>query len=137
MKGVKVLLAPVIGDGQGNLSFFEFGKEIDFAIKRVYYIYGLEKGTMRGFHAHKNLKQVLFCPWGAIHVTFDDGFVKESVLLDSPEKLIVLDGGLWREFTSAAKNSVLCVAASDIYSESDYIREYQEYLKWVHHENSF
>lgn len=134
MKGFKQISAPIIKADKSALSFFEKGKEIDFDIRRIYYIYNLPEAQQRGFHAHKHLKQVLFCPWGSIKVILKDGETECSVFLDSPEKLLILDGGLWREFTSLKENSVLCVGASEIYDEQDYIRDYNEYLKWICHE---
>lgn len=115
----------------GSLSFFEKGKEIDFDIKRIYYIYEFCEENRRGFHAHKNLKQVMWCPYGSIEIDFNDGEKIIKYILDEPTKIIVVEVGYWREFISLSKNSILCVGASEIYDENDYIRNYDEYLKWV------
>lgn len=115
----------------GSLSFFEKGKEIDFDIKRVYYIYEFARENKRGFHAHKKLKQVMWCPYGTIEIEFNDGKKSCTYLLDHPNKILIISKGYWREFRSLKKDSILCVGASDIYSEDDYIRDYNEYLKWV------
>lgn len=115
----------------GSLSFFEKGKEIDFDIKRVYYIYEFCQENRRGFHAHKNLKQVMWCPYGIIEIKFNNGTTTEKYLLDEPTKVLVVNQGYWREFISLKENSILCVGASDIYSEDDYIRSYDKYLEWV------
>lgn len=119
----------------GSLSFFEKGKEINFDIKRIYYIYEFSQKTKRGFHAHKNLKQVMWCPHGAIEINFTDGKNKSKFILDDPTKILVVSKGYWREFISLKENSILCVGASDIYSEDDYIRDYNEYLKWMEDNN--
>lgn len=119
----------------GSLSFFEFQKEISFEIKRIYYIYNFSEQNRRGFHAHKNLKQVMFCPYGKIEVEFNNGKEKEKYLLDSPTKILIVEKGYWREFVSLKEGSVLCVGASDIYDENDYIRNYEEYLKWEEENN--
>jgi len=119
----------------GSLSFFEFGKELNFEIKRIYYIYKFSEQNRRGFHAHKNLKQVMFCPYGKIEVEFDNGKEKKKYLLDSPTKILVVEKGYWREFVSLEEGSILCVGASDIYDESDYIRNYDDYLKWKEEKN--
>lgn len=119
----------------GSLSFFEKEKEINFDIKRIYYIYKFCEQNRRGFHAHKELKQVMFCPHGKIQVEFTDGKEKQVYLLDDPTKILVIEKGYWREFVSLEEGSILCVGASDVYDEKDYIRDYNEYLKWEEDNN--
>lgn len=130
MEKIKELQIKKIKSPGGSLSFFEKNKEIDFDIKRIYYIYEFSKENRRGFHAHKELKQVMFCPHGKIQVEFTDGRKKQSYLLDDPTKILVIEKGYWREFVSLEEGSILCVGASDVYDEKDYIRNYDEYLKW-------
>lgn len=130
MKKIKELQIKKIKSPGGSLSFFEKDKEIDFDIKRIYYIYEFSKENRRGFHAHKELKQVMFCPHGKIQVEFTDGRIKQSYLLNDPTKILVIEKGYWREFVSLEEGSILCVGASDVYDEKDYIRNYDEYLKW-------
>lgn len=113
----------------GSLSFFERGKDIDFDIKRIYYIYEFCEENRRGFHAHKELKQVMWCPSGIIEIDFTDGKTWSKYILDTPTKILVVKEGYWREFISLKENSILCVAASEIYNNEDYIRNYNEYLK--------
>ena len=114
----------------GALSVFEGTHDIPFEIKRIYYIHGVEKGIKRGMHAHKALQQLLFCPYGAVEIELDDGHTQERVLLDDPSKGLVLYPGLWRNMYWKVDHSVLCVAASDYYDESDYIRDYHEFLTY-------
>ena len=135
MKGIEERIIKEIKSSGGSLSFFEFKKELNFEIKRIYYIYKFSEQNRRGFHAHKNLKQVMFCPHGKIEVEFDNGKEKEKYLLDSPTKILVVEKGYWREFVSLEEESILCVGASDIYDESDYIRNYDDYLKWEEEKN--
>lgn len=135
MKGIEERIIKEIKSLGGSLSFFEFKKELNFEIKRIYYIYKFSEQNRRGFHAHKNLKQVMFCPHGKIEVEFDNGKEKEKYLLDSPTKILVVEKGYWREFVSLEEGSILCVGASDIYDESDYIRNYDDYLKWEEKKN--
>lgn len=115
----------------GYLSFFESKKDIPFEIKRIYYTYSVPVGTKRGMHAHKRLQQILWCPCGEIKVILDDGEVKETYLLDSPEKALIVLKGYWHDMYWKKEGSVLCVAASDYYDEDDYIRDYDEFLKCV------
>lgn len=115
----------------GYLSFFEASRNIPFDIKRVYYIYGVPTNVRRGMHAHKTLKQALWCPHGVIEITTDDGEMKTNYILDSPDKVLLLVKGYWREMYWKKEGSVLCVAASDYYNEADYIRDYDEYIRYI------
>jgi dTDP-4-dehydrorhamnose 3,5-epimerase and related enzymes len=115
----------------GTLSFFEAERDMDFAIKRIYYITNVPKGSMRGGHAHKKLKQLLFCPYGKIEITLDDGTTKSKYLLDDPSKGLIVDSIYWRTMLWLEDNSVLCVAASEYYDESDYIRNYSDFLRYL------
>lgn len=83
--------------GMGSLSFFEANKDIPFEIKRIYYTYGAPVGTKRGMHAHKKIKQLLWCPYGEIKVILDNGVEKKSFNLNSPEKGLLILEGFWRD----------------------------------------
>lgn len=114
----------------GELSFFQEGTDIDFCIKRIYYISKVPEGVRRGFHAHKNLKQVLFCPYGSIQLILERDNCREEIELSDPSIGIYIDGVVWREMVWLKKDSVLCVAASEIYDENDYIRTYEDFKKY-------
>jgi dTDP-4-dehydrorhamnose 3,5-epimerase-like enzyme len=115
----------------GSLSFFESNKDIPFEFKRVYYIYDVPENSKRGFHAHKKLKQLLWSPYGSIEILLDDGKEKKIFILDNPKKALIIKEGYWREMTWQKKDSVLCVVASDYYDETDYIRDYDEFIRLV------
>lgn len=115
----------------GKLSFFEGEKDLPFSVKRFYYISNVREGTSRGFHAHKQLKQLLFCPYGEIIIVLDDGKRREEILLNNPSIGLIIEKTIWREMIWVKTNSVLCVAASDYYSEEDYIRNYDEFKKYM------
>lgn len=121
---------------KGSLSFLEAGKDIDFEIKRFYYTYGATKDTQRGGHAHKTLRQLLFCPYGEIKIILDDGKDKVEVLLDSPEKALIVEEKIWRDIIWLKDNSVLCAAASNFYDENDYIRNYDDFIAFLEDEAS-
>ena len=116
---------------KGQLSFFEGKKDIPFNIKRIYYITNVKEGQRRGFHAHKNLKQLLVCVSGKINIILDNGVSRNEILLDDSSIGILIEKPIWREMQWIETNSVLFVAASDYYSEEDYIRDYSEYLKFM------
>lgn len=117
--------------GKGYLSFFEANKDIPFEIKRIYYIYDVPTNIKRGMHAHKKLQQILWCPYGEIEIILDNGKAKDYYLLNSPEKGLFIENGIWREMIWKKERSVLCVAASNYYREDDYIRDYNEFLRYV------
>lgn len=119
------------GDARGQLVALEEKKEIPFDIKRVYYIYNTLEGVHRGFHAHKSLKQLLICVHGSCKILLDNGQEKETVLLDKPYEGIFIQNNIWREMYDFSPDAVLLVLASDIYDESDYIRDYGQFLNFV------
>ena len=121
-------------EGAGELSFFEAGHDFDFEIKRVYYISGVPEGIRRGFHAHKELRQLLFCPYGEIRLILDDGSIREEITLNDPSVGVLIEKPTWREMLWLKKDSVLCVAASDYYKVEDYIRDYEAF-QWYLREN--
>lgn len=115
----------------GELSFFEATHEIPFDIKRIYYISKVPEGVRRGFHAHKELKQLLFCPYGRIQLILENKNGREEIELSDPSIGVVIEQCTWREMLWLQKDSVLCVAASDFYKVEDYIRDYDEFKKYI------
>jgi len=131
INGVKLIHINTISSvNEGSLSFFEGTKDISFDIKRIYYISNVSEGVKRGFHAHKKLKQLLFCPYGKIRLFLHDGEKHIEITLEDPSNGLIIDKPVWREILWLEENSVLCVAASDYYEESDYIRDYDEFLEY-------
>lgn len=120
---------PIHGDERGKLIALEKGADFPFEIRRVYYIWGTKPDVIRGKHAHKNLEQVIVCVSGSCDFVLNNGTVKETVHLDNPSKGLYIKHNIWREFTNFSKDCVLMVLASEYYSESDYIRNYDEFLK--------
>ena len=119
------------GDARGQLAVLEEGKEIPFPVKRIYYIYNTQSEVRRGFHAHKELQQVLVCIHGSCKVLLDDGAEREIVLLDKPEEGLYVSNVMWREMFDFSPDAVLLVLASELYDEADYIRDYDEFLRFV------
>jgi dTDP-4-dehydrorhamnose 3,5-epimerase-like enzyme len=120
-----------LGDNRGGLVALEAHKDIPFDIKRVYYLSGTESGIARGFHAHKELRQVAVCITGQCKFIMDDGNDKQEIIMNSPTKGIVIDKMQWHEMHDFSDDCVLLVMASDYYDESDYIRDYYEFLKAI------
>lgn len=119
------------GDSRGKLAVVEPGKDIEFPIRRIYYIYGADSNQRRGFHAHKRLEQVLLCVHGSCKVMLDDGSSRCDVTLDSPTLGLYVGNAMWREMYDFTPDAVLLVLASEPYTEADYIRNYDEFLKYV------
>lgn len=117
--------------GSGELSFFEATYDVPFEFKRLYYISKVPEGTRRGFHAHKKLKQLLFCPYGRIQLILENENGREEIELSDPSIGVVIEKPTWREMLWLQKDSVLCVAASEFYQVEDYIRDYQEFKRYI------
>jgi dTDP-4-dehydrorhamnose 3,5-epimerase-like enzyme len=119
---------PPLGDNRGSLVALEGGKTVPFDIKRVYYIYATQPGVSRGFHAHQNLKQVAVCVTGSCRMVLDNGTERTSILLDEPTKGVVIDKMVWREMHDFSPDCVLLVLANQHYDETDYIRNYTDFV---------
>ena len=134
--GCKILRVKTIGTmGAGQLSFFETQRDCLFDIKRIYYISKVPEGQRRGFHAHKNLKQFIFCPYGEICLILDDGQNREEILLNNPSIAVFIEKPIWREMLWIKEDSILCVCASEYYDEGDYIRDYNRFLSFIRKED--
>ncbi len=128
---IKRLQFMMNGDERGQLIALEENREIPFTMKRVYYIFDTRKDVVRGMHAHISLQQVLVCVHGSCKITLDDGKERETVTLDDPSEGIYISNLVWRELFDFSEDAVLMVIASEIYDESDYIRDYDSFLKRV------
>lgn len=122
---------PPLGDNRGSLVALEGNKTVPFDIKRVYYIFGTEPGVARGFHAHRALKQVAVCITGKCRMRLTNGTEEAEIWLDSPIKGLVIDEMVWREMHDFSPDCVLLVLASEHYDEDDYIRDYDEFTRYV------
>jgi hypothetical protein len=120
---------PKISDQRGNLSFIESRKHIPFDISRIYYLYDVPGGATRGGHAHKELHQVIIAISGSFDIVLDDGVDKKRYHLNRSYNGIYVCPMIWRELDNFSSGSVCLVLASIIYYESDYYRDYSEFLK--------
>ena len=112
----------------GNITVVENGKHIPFDVKRVYYLYDIPGGEVRGGHAHYELEQYIIAASGSFDVILDDGKNKKRVTLNRPNLALHIVPGLWRELDNFSSGSISLVLASHIYDEMDYIRDYKEFL---------
>lgn len=118
----------VLGDERGGLVVAEAQKTVPFEIKRVYWIHGTLDGVERGFHAHKELRQLAVAVSGACEMVLDDGEQSEVVLLNSPAEGVLIRPGVWHYMRNFTEDCVLLVFADAHYNESDYIRDYHDFI---------
>lgn len=130
MQVIKYVFQPH-GDKRGQLVALEEFKDIPFKIKRVYYMYDTAKGIVRGYHAHKSLEQILICIHGSCKILLDNGKEKKIVPLEKPYEGLYVANNMWIEMYDFSADSVLMVLASELYDENDYIRDYDEFLKFI------
>ena len=130
MHVVKYMFQPH-GDDRGQLVSLEEYNDIPFRIKRVYYMYDTKEGVVRGHHAHKNLEQILVCIHGSCKVKLDNGKETKVVPLEKPYEGLYVANNIWREMYDFSPDAVLMVLASEVYNEEDYIRDYDEFLRFV------
>ncbi|MBQ7617397.1 MAG: FdtA/QdtA family cupin domain-containing protein [Desulfovibrio sp.] len=121
----------IYGDHAGNLVALEQGEHFNFDVKRIYYIWGTERNAIRGRHAHRNLKQLIVCLKGSCVFKLDDGKKVETFTLDRPTLGIFVEDFVWREFTDFSPDCIVMVLASEHYNATDYIRDYNEFLREV------
>ena len=130
MQVIKYMFQPH-GDARGQLVALEENKDIPFQIKRVYYMYDTVSGVTRGYHAHKSLEQILICIHGCCKIRPDNGRETKIVPLEKPYEGLYVANNMWREMYDFSPDAVLLVLASELYDENDYIRNYDEFLKFV------
>jgi dTDP-4-dehydrorhamnose 3,5-epimerase-like enzyme len=116
---------------EGRLQFIEEERHVPFPIRRVYYSTGVKAGVVRGRHAHRALEQVLVCVSGCVRLDIDTGRECESFVLDDPSVGAYVGPRMWHTMTWLRDDSVLLVLASDFYSEADYIRNYDDFVRLV------
>lgn len=126
----KIIDLPKFGDDRGCLVAVEGLNTIPFDIKRIYYIFNTSQGVSRGFHAHRNLKQVVICVHGSCDFIVDNGSGERNCIrLNDPSKALFIDGIYWREMHNFSSDCVLVVLASESYCQEDYISNYDDFLQ--------
>lgn len=124
----KIIELPKIADPRGNLTFIEANRHVPFDIQRVYYLYDVPGGAERGGHAHKALHQLIIAMSGSFDVVLDDGRQKKRVHLARSYYGLYVCPMIWRELDNFSSGSVCMVLASNVYEESDYYRDYGEFM---------
>ena len=117
-------------DARGNLGIIET-PDAGFDFKRLYFLYGIEKGQSRGHHAHKELHQCMIALHGSFRVSLEARGKKREFVLDSPRQALLIPPGYWRVLDDFSDDAVCLVASSEFYNENDYIRDHAAFLEWV------
>lgn len=126
----KIVSLPKVVDPRGNLTAIEGLKDLPFSIARAYWLYDVPSGSARGGHAHKHCREFLVALSGSFTVTLDDGKHKERFLLSHPYQGLIINTGIWRTLDDFSSGAVCLVLAEDSFDEEDYIRDYNEFLKF-------
>ena len=124
---------PKVIDRRGNLSFVE-NCDLPFAIKRTHWIYDVPGGESRGGHAYKNNAEFVVALSGSFDIILDDGLGKKRYSLNRSYYGLYVPNGVWREMDNFSTNSVALILSSTPYNEEDYIRNYEDFKKWLRHE---
>ena len=125
----KMIELPKIADPRGNLTFIEPERHLPFEIKRVYYLYDVPGGATLAGHGHKTLEQLMIAMSGSFDVELDDGRAKKTYHLNRSYYGLYIPPMIWRSIDNFSSGSVCMVLASDSFKESDYYRDYAEFLR--------
>lgn len=127
----KIIDLPRIYDPRGNLTVVEQLKEVPFDIKRVYWTYDVPGGESRGGHAHKKCQSFIIAVSGSFTVRLDDGHRHETYHLNHPYQGLLINTGVWRTLEDFSSGAVCLALASELFDENDYIREYDDFIRYV------
>ena len=127
---VQLINLPKIEDPRGNLSFIEEEKNIPFKIERVYWIYDVPGGQVRGGHAFKVQQELIVALSGSFDVIIDDGKSKQTFSLNRSYYGLYIPPGLWRQIENFSTNSLAMILSSTHYTEKDYLHNYEEFLSF-------
>lgn len=118
----------LVKDETGELGVAEFEKEFNFYVKRIFFLRGIGVNDSRGFHSHRDLKQVIICLSGSFTIKLDQGKEKQEIKMTSDNNCIYLDGKVWREMHSFSEDSIILVLCDREYNQDYVIRDYNEFL---------
>lgn len=124
-----VTRVPTITDPRGNLGFLNELEHVPFSIARAYFLWGVPKAASRGGHAHRTLQQFLIAVNGSLDIVLRDGVAERRVRLETPTEGLLIGPFIWRELENFSSDTSLLVLASAPYDESDYMRDFDEFLR--------
>jgi dTDP-4-dehydrorhamnose 3,5-epimerase-like enzyme len=127
----ELISVPTFVNPLGSLGVIEGNTEFPYPIKRVYFLHNVPSGVVRGSHAHKNLRQLIIALSGRLTVNLDDGITKKDFDLETADVALTVPPGYWRTLTNFSQGATALVLASEEFTPSDYIRDYEEFVEWV------
>lgn len=127
----KIVKLPAIGNRDGHIAPIENEELVPFDIQRIFYLYDIPGGESRGAHAHKDCHQFLVATCGSFEVILDDGTNQKNVQLNHPSTGLLIPPGIWASEVNFSGGAICLVLASHTFDESDYLRNYDEYLKYI------
>ena len=128
-KGCRLISIPGVRDERGELAFAEVQKEIPFDVRRIFWIYNVPDGAVRGGHAHWECAEVVVPVCGAFTIMLDDGQCRVSLHMTSPHEGVLIPPGVWCELRDFQPGTLLVVMASQTYNPVGYVHSYEQYLK--------
>jgi len=133
----KIIQLDKIESKNGNLTVLENNLNINFDINRIYYLYDIPGGESRGAHAHKELEQIVVAASGSFTIILDDGKSKKEFTLNRPNLGLNIKPGIWRDINNFSSGAICLVLASLKYAETDYIRDYSNFIKFKIDSNGY
>lgn len=130
-KHYSLITLPKILDPRGNLTVAESMRQVPFDVKRVYWTYDVPSGESRGGHAHRHCRELIIALSGSFSVVLDNGRERKAFHLNHPWQGLLVETGVWRTLDDFSSGAVCLVLASDPFDEADYIRQYDEFEKYV------
>ena len=127
---------PIYSDESGELGVFEFAKDFDFNAKRIFFLRNVSSGQGRGFHAHKNLKQLVVCLKGSFLMKLDNGVTVEEFQMRADNTVLYLDGKVWREMRNFSRDAVMLVLCDREYRFDEVVRDYQRFTENLKEDNN-
>jgi UDP-2-acetamido-3-amino-2,3-dideoxy-glucuronate N-acetyltransferase len=131
VRNARLIELPLVEDLRGKLTFGEIGKQLPFEAKRIFSVFGVPSRDIRGEHAHRKCHQLLVCVSGSVSVMVDDGRMRDTVVLDRPNRALHIPPMVWASQYRYSSDANLVVLASDVYDANDYIRDYDRFLAEV------
>jgi hypothetical protein len=128
-RGCRWIDVPGAADARGRINFLELGRGLDFAPKRLFWLHHIAPGQWRGRHGHRESELLLVAMSGGCQAHLDDGAMKETVTLDDPARALYIGTWVWHELTDFARDTAILVAASSLYDEAEYLRDYETFKR--------
>lgn len=136
MESPRIIQLPKIFDKRGNLSFFENCKQIPFQLARVYWIYDVPGGELRGSHAFKEQQEFIVAISGSFDITVHNGYEEQTFSMNRSYYGLYIPKMVWRRIDNFSTNSLALIVSDRKFDERDYIRDFEEFIDLNKSENA-